>query len=106
MNVSSNHSSSIIKQIPNAINIRINSLSSSKNIFNNHKEFYKEAIHNNGYKNEHKYLETKRHQNNRDSSLGNHRTSTNINMNMINKNINKNRHRNIIWFNLSPLQTL
>ena len=32
MNVSSNHPLSIVKQIPNAINIRINRLSSSKNI--------------------------------------------------------------------------
>ena len=57
INVSSNHPASIVKQIPNAIDIRINRLSSSKNIFNNHKEFYNEAIHNSGYKNELKYLE-------------------------------------------------
>ena len=56
INVSSNHPTFIIKQIPDEINIRINRLSSSKKIFNNHKEFYNEAIHNNGYKNELKYL--------------------------------------------------
>ena len=33
------------------INFRVSGLSSSKKIFNNHKEFYNEAIHNNGYKN-------------------------------------------------------
>ena len=37
INVSYNPSASIVKQIPNAINIRINRLSSSKNIFHNHK---------------------------------------------------------------------
>ena len=37
INVSSNHTTSIIKQISNAIYIRINRLSSSKNIFNNPK---------------------------------------------------------------------
>ena len=43
---------SIVKWIPNTINNRINMLSSSKNIFNNHKESYNEALYNSGYKNE------------------------------------------------------
>ena len=78
------------------INIRINILSSSKNIFNSYKEFYNEAMHNSGYKNELKNLEIKRHHNNWD----NNRTNNNINMNnIINKNIDKNRPKNIIWFN-------
>ena len=34
INVSSNHSTPIIKQVPNVINIKINRLSSSKNIYN------------------------------------------------------------------------
>ena len=42
--VSSNHPASIIKQIPNAVNIRISRLSLSKNIFNNHKEFSNEVV--------------------------------------------------------------
>ena len=50
INVSSNHPASIVKQIPNTINIRINRLSSSKSIFDNHKEFYNEALHNSSYK--------------------------------------------------------
>ena len=78
INVSSNHPASIVKQIPNAINIKINRLSSSKNIFNNHKEFYNGAIHNSGNKNELKYIETKRHHNDRDNSLGNHRINIDI----------------------------
>ena len=68
-------------------------------MFKNCKEFYYEAIHNSGYKNELKYLEVKRH-NNRDNNLRNNWTNNNKNMyNRINKNINKNGHRNIIWFN-------
>ena len=76
INVNSNHPTTIIKQIPE-INIRINRVSSSKNIFNNHKEFYNVAIHNSANKNELKYLETKRHHNNGDNSLGNYRTNNN-----------------------------
>ena len=94
------------------INIRINRLLSSKNIYNNHKEFYNEAIHNRGYKNELKYLEVNRHHNNSDNNIGNNShknrgnnignngTNNNINMDYkISKNINKNRCRNINWFN-------
>ena len=66
-----NHPASIVKQILNAINIRINRLSSSKNIFNDHKEFYNEALHNSGYKNELRYLEASRHHKNRGNNIGN-----------------------------------
>ena len=64
INVNSNHPASIVKQILNAINIRINRLASSKNIINNHKEFYNEALHNRDYKNELEYLEANRHKDN------------------------------------------
>ena len=97
INVSSNHPESIVKQIPNAINIRINRLS-SENIFNNHKEFYNEALHNSGYKNELKHLEVNRHHKNRGNNIGNNDNNMD---NKISKNINKNRCRNIIWFNLN-----
>ena len=112
INFSTNHPASIVQQLPNAINIRINRLSSSKNIFNCHKEFYNEALHNSSYKNELKYLESNRHKKNRSdnienndhknrgNNIGNNRTNDNINMdNKISKNINKNRRRNIFWFN-------
>ena len=50
------------------------------------------------------YFETKKHCNNKDNSLENHKSYKNINMNnIINKDINKNRRRNIIWFNPPPL---
>ena len=70
INVSSNHPVSIVKQISNAINIRINRLSSSKNIFDNHKEFYNEALYSSGYENELKYLEANRNHINRGNNIG------------------------------------
>ena len=80
--------------------MRKNRLPSSKNTFNNYKEFYNEAIHNSSYKNEIMYFETNRHHINRGNDVGNNRTKDNINMdNKISKNILKNRHRNIILFN-------
>ena len=89
INVSYNHPTRIIKQIPNAISIRINRFSSSKMIFNNYKEIYNEAILNSGHKNQLQYLETKTHNNNKDNYLEYHRT-VNIIMNNINtQNINK-----------------
>ena len=54
--VSSNHPVTIVKEIPNSIDIRINGLSSPKNIFDNHRGFYNEALHNISYKNELMYL--------------------------------------------------
>ena len=48
-NVNSTHPASLVKQIPEAINIRINRYNSSKNIFNNNKDSNKEALY---YKNE------------------------------------------------------
>ena len=61
INISPNHHVSIVKQIPNAINITIDILSSSKNIFNNHKKFYNEALRSSSYENELKYLEANWH---------------------------------------------
>ena len=44
----SNYLASRVKQIPNTNNIRIYRLLSSKNIFNNNKESYNEALCNSG----------------------------------------------------------
>ena len=69
----------MLTEIDHAINIRINTLSSSKNISNNHKGFYNEVIHNIGYKNELKHLKAKIHHNDRDDNFGSNRTNKNIN---------------------------
>ena len=65
------HLASIVKQILNAINIRIIRLSSSKNIFDNHKEFYNKAVHNSGHRNKLRYLEANKHHINRGNNIGN-----------------------------------
>ena len=82
------------------INIRINRLSSSKNIFNNPKEFYNESLYNSSYKNELKYIEANRHHINRGNNIVNkgHKnsgingTNNNINIDRIRKTIYKNRY--------------
>ena len=72
INVNSKHLTSIIKQIPNAINIKINRLSSSKNIFNNNnKESYNEALYNSSYINELEYLDANKHHINRSNNIEN-----------------------------------
>ena len=60
INVNSNPSASIVKQIPDPINIR-NNLSSSKKIFNNNKDSYNQTLHNSGYKDELEDLNTNKH---------------------------------------------
>ena len=98
----------VVKQMPYAINIRINRLSSSNNIFNNNnnKDSYYEALYNSGYKRELEYLDTNKHHIDRGNNIGNkghnyrgNYETNNVNIdNKISKNFN-NKHRNIIWFN-------
>ena len=92
INISSNLPTSTIRPIPKSLNIRVNRLSSSKEIFENHKEIYNEALHNSGYKKALKNLETKRkHYNNENDISENHMSDDYMNMNNImNKNKNKN----------------
>ena len=73
----SNNPASIVKQIPNAINIRINRLSLLKTS-NNHKGFYNEAIYNSSYKNEPKYLESNRNDSNRGNNIRNNKTARGV----------------------------
>ena len=98
--MSSNNPAPIVKRIPNVIIIRVKRLSCSKNLFDNRVEIYNEAIRNNGYKNELKYLEANRHHKNGGNNIGNNRRNNNINIdNKISKNINKIKCWNITWFN-------
>ena len=61
INVNSNHPTSIVKQFPGVINIRINRLLFSKNIFNDNTDYYNEALYNCDYKNELEYLDANKH---------------------------------------------
>ena len=77
INVKSNHPPNIIKNLPDSISRRINKLSSDKNVFENSKDIYNNALFNSGFKQKIKF----------DPNFGN------------NNSQNKNRKRNIIWFN-------
>ena len=55
--VNSNHPRSIIRQIPNAVDIRINRLSSYKKIFYEYNRIYDEAFEKSGFKQRLEYLE-------------------------------------------------
>ena len=79
INVSSNHPPSIIKQIPESINRRLSSLSSSREVFLNNIQSYREALKKSGFRGELTYHEPKCS----DES----------------KNEKRKRKRKIIWFN-------
>ena len=72
----SNHPPNIIKQLPRAIEKRISTLSSNKEIFDNSKEYYENALKKSGYKEKLNYIPPQNNDNKR-----------------------KNRKRNVIWFN-------
>ena len=57
INVNSNHSRLIIRQIPNAVNIRIYRLSSTKKIFHENNRMYDETVEKSGFKQRLEYLE-------------------------------------------------
>ena len=70
----SDHPPSIIKQLPFSVEKRLSSLSSSKEIFDNSKEYYQDTLKRSGYAHELKYTPTI-------------------------ENRERQRRRNIIWFN-------
>ena len=59
MNVNSNHPSSIIKQVPKAVNMRLRRLSSNKKIFHESRKMYIESLKNSDFKEEFTSLEPK-----------------------------------------------
>ena len=56
VNIDSNHPRSLLKQIPNALNQRINRLSLCKRIFEESKSIYDEALKNSGFQGRLEYL--------------------------------------------------
>ena len=70
----SNHPPNIIKQIPLSIELRLSTLSSNEDIFNESVHIYEDALKKSGY---------------------NHKLTYTKNTN----NTRKNRNRNVIWFN-------
>ena len=56
INISSNHPRSVLRQIPNAVNQRINKLSSCKKIFEENKSRYDDALKDSGFQGRVEYL--------------------------------------------------
>ena len=56
INISSNHPRSVLRQIPNAVNQRINKLSSGKKIFEENKSRYDDALKDSGFQGRLEYL--------------------------------------------------
>lgn len=79
----SNHPPQTIKNIPPSINKRINEISSSRQIFEDNKAEYNDALKESGYKERLEYNNTDNQE-----SQENNRTTT-----------KKNRRRNITWYN-------
>ena len=56
INVNSNHPKNIIKQIPKAVNLRIDKLSANQKIFKESSKRYIDALKNSGFKEDFRYL--------------------------------------------------
>ena len=98
INVNSNHPSSIIKQVPKAVNTRIKRLSSNKNVFHENGKMYIETLRNSDFKEGVNYIEPKKIKPNNNL----HKDKETTDYCKIKVNCHKNRKRKIIWFN-TPL---
>ena len=86
ININSNHPSTIIKQVPKAVNLRICKLSANEKIFKESSKMYIDALKNSGFKEEFRYLEENIPNNiNKENNKYDHE--------------NKNRKIKIMWFN-------
>ena len=84
INVQSNHPHNVIKEIPETINKRLNSIASSKEEFDKAKNCYQKALDESGYR--HKLTYT-------GDNTGNNTNSTSKPQD------NKKKKRNIVWYN-------
>ena len=78
VNAASNHPPQILKNIPTGINKRLTNISCNKEVFDDAKRVYQDALKTSGYKNRLEY----------DDQLGNHAPRN-----------RKQRRRNVIWYN-------
>ena len=104
INVHSDHPKSIIKQIPNAINIRISRLCSNKHIFDANSRKYEEALGKSGFQK--KLIYHDKPIASEPDSIANNITNSNNSINGNNgsnyrrgNEKSKNRKRKILWFN-------
>ena len=103
INIDSNHPRTLLKQIPNAVNQRINWRSSCKIIFEESKSVYDEALKNSGFQGRLEYVNPMNSGSNRRSnSSGTHTLVQVGDANNYHPKIRgKNRNRRVIWFNPS-----
>ena len=103
INISSNHPRSVLRQTPNAVNQRINRLSSCKKIFEENKSRYDDALKDSGFQCRLEYLTsvdlTSRVKNNNGGTRTLIKVGEIINNSSHEKRRGKNRNRKVVWFN-------
>ena len=103
INISSNHPRSVLRQIPNAVNQRINKLSSCKKIFEENKSRYDDALKDSGFQGRLEYLTSvdlnSRARNNNGGTRTPFKVGEIINNSSHGKRRGKNRNRKVVWFN-------
>ena len=103
INVSSNHPRSILRQIPNAVNLRINKLSSCKKNFEENKSRYDDALKKSGFQGRLEYLTPVDINSRVENDNGGTRTLIKvgevINNSSHEKRRGKNTNRKVVWFN-------
>ena len=103
INISSNHPRSVLRQIPNAVNQRINKLSSCKKIFKENKSRYADALKDSGFQGRLEYLTpmdlNSRARNKNGGTRTPFKVGEIINNSSHGKRRGKNRNRKVAWFN-------
>ena len=102
INISLNHPRSELRQIPNAVNQRINRLSSCKRIFEESKGIYDDAVKDSGFQDRLEYLTPVNLASKVKSNNGGTRTLIKvgeINNISYSKRRGMNRNRRVVWFN-------
>ena len=103
IDVSSNHPRLVLRQIANAVNVRINKLSSCKKIFEENKSRYDDALKDSGFQGRLEYLTpvdlNSRVENNNGGTRTLIKVGEIINSSSHEKRRGKNRNRKVVWFN-------
>ena len=98
INISSNHPRSVLRQISNAVNQRINKLSSGKKIFEENKSRYDDVLKDSGFQGRLEYLTPVDLNSRARNNNGGTRTPF-INNSSHGNRRGKNRNRKVVWFN-------
>ena len=103
INISSNYPRSVLRHIPNAVNQRINKLSSCRIIFEENKSRYDDALKDSGFQGRLEYITpvdlNSRVRNNNGGIRTLIEVGEIINNSSLEKRRRKNRNRKVVWFN-------